>query len=44
VAHLAGMVLTMPSNYGYRLILPMYLFLPLFGARVVFDLAARFAG
>jgi hypothetical protein len=34
-AHLVGMVLTMPSNYGYRLILPMYLFLPMFGARFV---------
>jgi len=33
--HLAGMILTMPSNYGYRLILPIYLFLPMFGARFV---------
>ena len=43
LAHLAGMVLSMPSNYGYRLILPMYLFFPLFGARLVSDLATRFA-
>jgi hypothetical protein len=32
LAHLAGMVLTMPSNYGYRLILPLYLFFPMFAA------------
>lgn len=36
-AHLAGMLLTMPSNYGYRLILPMYLFLPIFAAKSVTD-------
>ena len=35
VAHLAGMAITMPSNYGYRLILPLYLFFPLFGAALV---------
>ena len=35
LAHLVGMVLHMPSNYGYRLILPMYVFFPLFGAALV---------
>jgi 4-amino-4-deoxy-L-arabinose transferase-like glycosyltransferase len=42
IAHLAGMVITMPSNYGYRLILPMYLFFPLFAARAASELASRF--
>lgn len=42
--HLVGMVLTMPSNYGYRLILPMYLFLPMFGPRLVMDVMASFGG
>jgi hypothetical protein len=32
VAHLTGMVLSMPSIYGYRLILPLYLFMPMFAA------------
>jgi hypothetical protein len=36
-AHLAGMVLTMPSNYGYRLILPMYLLFPMFAMHVAFE-------
>jgi len=40
-AHLAGMVLSMPTIYGYRLILPMYLFLPMFGALVVAAAATR---
>jgi hypothetical protein len=35
--HLLAMMLTMPSNYGYRLILPMYLFLPVFAARFAAD-------
>ena len=43
MAHLAGMVLSMPSNYGYRLILPMYLFFPMFGVRFASDVAARFS-
>jgi hypothetical protein len=34
-AHLIGMLLTAPNNYGYRLILPMYLFMPVFGAAIV---------
>jgi putative copper export protein len=29
------MLLTAPNNYGYRLILPMYLFMPVFGAAIV---------
>jgi len=33
--HLATLMLTMPSNYGYRLLLPMYLFMPVFGAAAV---------
>ncbi len=37
LSHLAGMVLSMPSIYGYRLILPMYIFFPLFGAALVDD-------
>jgi hypothetical protein len=32
LTHLATLMLTMPSNYGYRLLLPMYLFMPVFGA------------
>jgi hypothetical protein len=44
IAHLAGMALTMPSNYGYRLILPMYLFFPLFGARAAAELRSRLVG
>jgi len=43
IAHLAGMALTMPSNYGYRLILPLYLFFPLFGARAAAELRSRLA-
>lgn len=39
-AHLSAMVLTMPSNYGYRLILPMYIFFTIFGVA----LAARALG
>jgi Dolichyl-phosphate-mannose-protein mannosyltransferase len=35
LSHLISLVLTMPSSYGYRLILPMYLFFPLFGAALV---------
>lgn len=42
LAHLAGLVLTMPSNYGYRLILPMYLFFPAFGSRLILGAAQRF--
>jgi hypothetical protein len=40
-AHLAGMVLSNPNIYGYRLILPIYLFLPMFGAHLVVDAIAR---
>lgn len=40
VSHLCAMILTMPSNYGYRLILPMYIFFTMFGAA----LAARALG
>lgn len=32
VTHLATLMLTMPSNYGYRLLLPMYLFMPVVAA------------
>jgi len=39
-SHLCAMILTMPSNYGYRLILPMYIFFTIFGAA----LAARALG
>jgi hypothetical protein len=42
--HLVGMILTMPSNYGYRLILPMYLFLPMFGAFVVAEAIGSIRG
>jgi hypothetical protein len=37
LAHLAGMVLSMPSNYGYRMILPMYLFFPMFGVHFAIE-------
>ncbi|HKB11978.1 MAG TPA: hypothetical protein VKD69_15055, partial [Vicinamibacterales bacterium] len=39
LAHLAGMALSMPSNYGYRMILPMHLFFAMFAVA----LAERFA-
>ena len=41
VTHLVGLVLMMPSVYGYRLILPMYLFFPLFAARAAAELGRR---
>jgi len=37
LAHVAGLMLVMPSNYGYRLVLPIYLFLPIFGVHFVFE-------
>lgn len=41
VTHLATLLLTMPSNYGYRLLLPMYLVMPVFAAAVPLRLFAR---
>jgi len=41
-AHLAGLVLTMPSNYGYRLLLPMYVFFPIFASAVAIAAVLRF--
>jgi hypothetical protein len=45
LTHLAGMTLTMPGNYGYRLILPLYLFTVIFAAafaiRIVTAAASR---
>jgi hypothetical protein len=38
--HLATMVLTMPSIYGYRLILPMYLFFAAFAGMVTSHLGS----
>jgi dolichyl-phosphate-mannose-protein mannosyltransferase len=40
-AHLLGMLLTAPNNYGYRLILPMYLFMPIIGAGFATHLVTR---
>jgi hypothetical protein len=40
-AHIAGLVLTMPSNYGYRLLLPMYVFFPIFASAAAFTAARR---
>ena len=40
-AHMAGLVLTMPSNYGYRLLLPMYVFFPIFASAAAFAAARR---
>jgi hypothetical protein len=40
--HLAGLVLTMPSNYGYRLLLPMYVFFPIFTSAVAIAALQRF--
>jgi hypothetical protein len=37
LAHLAGMVLSSPSLYGYRLILPMYLFFPMFAVHFAIE-------
>ncbi len=37
--HLATMTLTMPSNYGYRMLLPMFLFMALVAGAVVVRLA-----
>jgi hypothetical protein len=34
-AHLAGMLLTLPSSYGYRLILPPYLLMPPFACALL---------
>ena len=42
LAHLAGLVLTMPSNYGYRLLLPMYVFFPIFASAATVAAARRF--
>ena len=39
--HLATLMLTMPSNYGYRLLLPMYLFMPVFGAAAALRVLRR---
>jgi Dolichyl-phosphate-mannose-protein mannosyltransferase len=41
LAHLAGMVLRMPTLYGYRLILPLYLFFPVFASAMIADAARR---
>jgi hypothetical protein len=45
LTHLATLMLSMPSNYGYRLLLPMYLFMPAFAGvlaeRALGFLAAR---
>ena len=41
LAHLAGLVLTMPSNYGYRLLLPMYVFFPMFTSDAAVAVARR---
>jgi len=39
--HLATMMLSMPSNYGYRLILPMYVFMVIFAAALIAKPIAR---
>jgi dolichyl-phosphate-mannose-protein mannosyltransferase len=41
LAHLAGLVLTMPSNYGYRLLLPMYVFFPMFASAATVAVVRR---
>jgi hypothetical protein len=41
--HLATLMLTVPSIYGYRLLLPMYLFMPVFSAAAVLRLLPRSA-
>jgi hypothetical protein len=33
--HLATLLLTMPSNYGYRMLLAMFLFMPVFGSALL---------
>jgi hypothetical protein len=43
LTHLASMILTMPSNYGYRLILPMYLFMPMFATASAWRVWQRLA-
>jgi hypothetical protein len=40
-AHLAGMLLTLPSSYGYRLILPPYLLMTPFACALPVALGAR---
>lgn len=42
LAHLAGLILTMPSNYGYRLLLPMYVFFPIFASAAGISVLRRF--
>jgi len=41
LTHLATMMLSMPSNYGYRLILPMYVFMVIFAAALIAKPIAR---
>jgi hypothetical protein len=41
LTHLATLMLSMPSNYGYRLILPMYVFIPTFAAAAALRPLAR---
>ena len=43
ISHLGGMVLRMPSLYGYRLILPLYLFFPMFACAVLAGAVRRAA-
>jgi hypothetical protein len=41
LAHVAGLVIAIPSIYGYRLILPMYVFLPVFASAAGMMVLAR---
>jgi hypothetical protein len=41
MTHVLSMTLSMPGKYGYRLILPSYLFLDLFAALLVATLTER---
>ncbi len=42
LTHVATLMLTMPSNYGYRMILPAFVFMSLGAGAVVFGPAIRF--
>ncbi|MEO8678744.1 MAG: glycosyltransferase family 39 protein [Vicinamibacterales bacterium] len=44
LTHLFSLTLSMPSNYGYRLPLPMYLFMPIFSGAVVSRPLLRWMG
>ena len=43
ITHVATLMLTMPSNYGYRMILPAFVFMSLGAGAVLFGPVIRLA-